>query len=426
MHISLLNKLFFIFFSMSSLAMETPSKPRAFYGDIKGVSNEALDICIKNIDLKEKNSLPGNYTFLHLAGMLHAYDEAYTILLANKYSVNDCANEKGLTPLLVACYENDAAMAQLFLSSGANPALASKTGMTPLIKAVQKGNIHLIKVLLFYGADIDQKDEINDNTPLHEAIRLCDSNIVSFLLNKGASPDLDLKNCFTPLMAALQIDIGSKNDKTHCLRIVQALLAKNANHAVVCLKKNDTALHFAVDQCNRYAVYLLLAAGANPNVLNANSETPLHIALHNILPFMHSYKAMKKRAFIARLLLSYGGDLSGKQLDYTKINPDIILRIGIVTQMPELVRFSLSIGANANAKNTMGNAPLHVLALLKEKNEESFGIALLLLGHGANIMQLNSEKNTTLDLLIHNMCTHDDAVLWDKITNTDGSLKLSL
>ena len=64
-----------------------------------------------------------------------------------------------------------------------------------------------------------------------------------------------------PLMAAAQMEISCKNEETHCLRIIKALLDAKADPNIVYLEDQDTALHIAVYNENLSAVYLLLKAG---------------------------------------------------------------------------------------------------------------------------------------------------------------------
>ena len=365
-----------------------------------------LKAYVKNIDTKPPIFLLEDYTFLHLAATLKATDEARQIIEAKKYDINDHGNDKGFTALWIACSEDDEAMVNLLLRYGANPNIATKTGMTPLISAIQKGDSRQIHLLLSSGANVDYKDTINNATPLHVAIACGNSDIVKLLLEHKASPDLDSEHCFTPLMAATQMEAKSTKERAHCLRMVKALLDAKANPAIVCLEDGDTALHIAVGKWKKEEVYLLLKAGADPNALNAEHETPFLWVLQVIRDAEQQadYDSIQKACSFARLLLLYGATLSKKQLKNIDLNT--LLTYGVTTGTSELVKFSLEAGANANHKNSISDTLLHVLVLKQKKGIQSSIIAHLLLEHGADIDLVDARKHSVLDASLENICSH--------------------
>lgn len=106
------------------------------YGSMREIFKAALEI--STMYPEKTIPLPAGYTMLHAAAMLHAHDEAQKIIDTNQCDINHSNNTKGLTPLLIACNENDTKMVRLLLSAGVRPEITSKKGMTPLIKAIQK------------------------------------------------------------------------------------------------------------------------------------------------------------------------------------------------------------------------------------------------------------------------------------------------
>jgi len=398
--------LFFLSFYISWLAIA--SQPRTYYRDIKNIDINTLNTHIKR-GTHETISLPDGYNLLHLAAVLNATNQAYAIMNSTKSDINQHTNAKGFTPLFVACHEDNAAMALVLLSCGADHRIANKQGVTPLIRAILNENITIITLLLAHHADVDQKDTINDNTPLHAAIWTGNSKIVDQLLYHKASPNLALQYCFTPLIAATQMEVDSKKEKAHCLKIVQALLNAKANHAVAYLEDQDTALHVAVGNTNREVVFLLLKAGADPNVLNTELQTPLHIALQNIenaTSNPENLTNVEKLCSIVRLLLLHGAQLSKKQLKGITLNNYLML--GIITGTSELVKFSLEAGANPNHRTIFNDTPLHILAQ-KTKNKQSSIIALLLLAHGADLKLVNASQCNALDILLQNAYKYQNA-----------------
>ena len=66
-------------------------------------------------------------------------------------------------------------------------------GYTPLLEAVDSGNVLLVKSLLEHKADPNKMNQAQTRTPLINAISLGNDNIVRILLDYGADPALSDK-----------------------------------------------------------------------------------------------------------------------------------------------------------------------------------------------------------------------------------------
>jgi len=94
------------------------------------------------------------------------------------------------------------------ISSAANSLVASeKTNSTfyapkntPLCIAIQKGEIDMVKKLIEYGADVNEKS--SGMTPLMVAARYNKAEIIKFLLANGAHSDTKDEKGFTALRYA--------------------------------------------------------------------------------------------------------------------------------------------------------------------------------------------------------------------------------
>ena len=60
---------------------------------------------------------------------------------------------------LVSKNEEDYQIIEMFLSHGADPNQAPKSGTTPLMQAAYKGNLELVELFLEYCADSNLKDK---------------------------------------------------------------------------------------------------------------------------------------------------------------------------------------------------------------------------------------------------------------------------
>lgn len=88
------------------------------------------------------------------------------------YTEKGVGELNGRTPLIIAVQQGNLKMVKMFLEAGANPNLKDEdSGTTPLISAVRSQYVYMIRLLLENGADIKITDKIG-NTPLEIALKL--------------------------------------------------------------------------------------------------------------------------------------------------------------------------------------------------------------------------------------------------------------
>lgn len=73
--------------------------------------------------------------------------------------INSTALGKMTSRALISKNEEDYQIIEMFLSHGADPNQAPKSGTTPLMQAAYKGNVKFVKLFLKYGADPNLKDK---------------------------------------------------------------------------------------------------------------------------------------------------------------------------------------------------------------------------------------------------------------------------
>lgn len=130
---------------------------------------------------------------------------------------NDMMLTTGTTPMLRAAKAGDLPAMQLLLKHGADPKLATKQGIDPLMAAAGLGTteqdttgryktqaqaIEALKLLLARGLDINAADK-QGRTALHGAALQGYDDVVRFLAAHGARLDVKDRNGFTPLDTAL-------------------------------------------------------------------------------------------------------------------------------------------------------------------------------------------------------------------------------
>jgi len=128
---------------------------------------------------------------------------------------------KGATPLLLASQAVDVPLMRLLIERGADPALATDTGTTPLVAAAgigydegrhtwwtESASLEAVTLLASRGARIDAVD-IAGNTALHGAALTGANSVVRFLVEHGARLDVTNTDGLTPLSVAEGIHLGA-------------------------------------------------------------------------------------------------------------------------------------------------------------------------------------------------------------------------
>ncbi|KFV79003.1 Ankyrin repeat and SOCS box protein 10, partial [Struthio camelus australis] len=188
---------------------------------------------------------------------------------------------------------------RLLLSFGADPEAVSEDGYKPLHLCKSPDSIQCVQQLLQHGASVNSRTEEEDDTALHVAARHGLTDHVQLLLRYGAELEAKNEEGQTPLNAACA-QPHQPQDMERYYRVCQLLVESGANINAAD-RDRQHPLHLACKNTNPQVVELLLARGANVNIMNYSGNT----ALHNILQAT-AYKLEHQPELVVRVLLNYG------------------------------------------------------------------------------------------------------------------------
>lgn len=317
---------------------------------------------------------------------------------------------------------------------------------------IMAGEIEKAKSFFTNQAEINNVDA-DGNTALHVAAKLNESDLVTFLIVKGADTELKNKYGDTPLHVAIANDAyESARALTSLGADIFALNAKGKSALEIAITKSNiyydiminekTALLRDTNSGNGIVHYFVLTRNQNALVYcinkrldidkkNSAQETPLALALKNpdtaicaeiaadlLLAGAEEVECDAKyfeeaviqrnlsirmddgqtplhlaaiygHTGIAQYLLNRGADIKAQDISGTTPLHEAV-RYGNI----EIARQLLSKGADVNCKDSLGKTPLLVL-MSPEKQAETYE---LLLSHGANVNQKDMYGDTILHI----------------------------
>lgn len=270
------------------------------------------------------------------------------------------------SPLMKAVQGGDVkSIKSLLKARGTDVNKARADGTTPLAWAVYENDREVVEALLKSGADVNAANEYGV-TPLSLACLNSNPAIIHSLLDAGADVDKARINGETPLMACAN---------TGDVEGVRALIKHGANVNVAEDKTGQTALMWATAEQHPAVIRILVNNGADVHARSRTIKEPAPYVIDmkpgesiwgsNYPPTIRFQKisgdftalhfaAQQGNVESARVLLDAGADVNAPHPEHG--SP---LVIAVASGHDALAQFLLERGADPNIKDAWGISPLH-------------------------------------------------------------------
>ena len=189
-------------------------------------------------------------------------------------------------------------------------------GWTALLRAADRGDEAMVKLLLERGAEVNAKNSIQ-LTPLMCASEAKHESVVKLLLEWHADVRATNKHGWTALHRA-QITKGG-------VKVAELLLDHGADIEATC-EKSQTCLHHAAERGNDSMVSFLINRKANIEAQDIAERTPLHTGIEH------------RQMAVVRLLVKQGANINAKD----KSGRDALaqaISISTSRKSPEIINF---------------------------------------------------------------------------------------
>ena len=306
------------------------------------------------------------------------------LLLARSANVNAAENKRGQTALMWALAENHPDVARELVARGADVQARTKGGFTVLMFAAQQGNVDTARMLVAAGAKVNDSTP-EDGTALVVASASGHEAFATFLLDKDANPSAANQDGLTAMHYAILrgLALGRGVEwypgNTYLFRpnlpgLVKALLAHGANPNARITRApalpgnrrlpgitvaGATPYILAAASYDAELMRMLVAGGADPNVMTAEHSTALFFAAGlaegiGYLP-LRTEQDDSKALEAVKVAVELGNDVNHSNNEH-----QTPLHGAAYVGSDAIVQYLVDKGANVNVKDNSGQTPLSI------------------------------------------------------------------
>ena len=319
-----------------------------------------------NVNVNEKNY--AGITPLTIAAEKGNMDIIRLLVERGKANIND-KSSYGVTPLIAAAAADKPEVVTYLLKYGADATAKDDLGKTALLYAAGLEDSKTLQHLIAADRLSINLPDNHGNTPLLYAVQK--GNIVSAKALLDAGTKVDFRNPASGLSASAAASAEGDPE------MIKLLIKNGKADPNLSDLAGRTPIFYAVENDKPEAVRLLLMAGADPNAQDNTGATPLMIA-----------SAKNYQDCVTLLLQQKGIDTTLK--DHMGRNA-----VMYSTYAPDVTAVQKLIAANAdiNAADLTGNTPL--MNAIKNGQDR---MAVLLIQQGADLTPANQAGETAFSL----------------------------
>ena len=378
-------------------------------------------------------------TALHIVCRMRTGNELqFFELLTSTPGINSTlVNHEGIAPcdvvgndsntlLHIACAEGNTVIVELLLNNGADILKPDRHGDAPIHIACRFGRLSTLKILLGCTKSDPNQQNAEGDTALHIVCRMRTGRELQFLELLISTPEINPTLVNSEGIAPFEVVDSDGNTLLYmaCAEgntSVAELLVKNGADVLKFNRCGDAPIHVACKHSRLEILKpLFTSSNCNPDQLNADGDTALHIMSRK----GGSSEQRNKISKIVEFLVNNGADIL--KPDRNEDAPiHIACRFGTLSTLKVLLG---CINCDPNQQNAEGDTALHIVCRMRTGRELQF-LALLTSTPGINPTLVNHEGIAPCDVvgndgntLLHIACAEGNTVIVELLLNNGADI----